>query len=300
MPHPRDPIGSQGNGTGQGDQNTPAPADDFSFDALFSSSAAPASDDASDGGQNDSQIDDSGEGAAAGADAGNGNAGETPDGEPSERALLQQQLQSQQDMLSRVMQALTERAAPPAPAPTPAPQGPKFNYAASQIPQEITSRLISEDPAERVAGMTMLMSAVANHIFKSVEEHVQTTYQPQFTQLVSTQLAQYQAQEAFKNEFTAAYPQLSATDEGRTVARIVMEQAVQDLVSAGTPKERVSWGPQLKAAFDKRIQALKQGGRQQAPANGGAPRQIPRAKVVTRTPGLSDEAQQMMEVLNAF
>lgn len=159
--------------------------------------------------------------------------------------------------LTAAAQALAARSAPE-PTPAAQPEQPRMWVTPEQIPQPMAQLLTSEDPAERLKGFAFFGNALLHTLHQAMTAEIREQYQPQFMQLVQDHYTQQQQVTNWKNEFSQEYPVLVASDEGRMVAQLAIQQTAQKMQAAGVPAKEISWNhPKFKETFNGVLAALK-------------------------------------------
>ena len=235
---------------------------------------------------------------------------ETPPGTPVTPETPKPDAQAEATAaLARAAEALATRAATPAPAPAPAPQpeapkGPKVWASPEQVPAAMQALLHSEDPAERMKGIVVLMNAFTNMVYDQVRQDVETQYQPQFQGFVQDYWQQQKLANDFRQDLQTNYPVFTSSEAGKLVAQHVFQQVSQEFVAAG---KKVNWfDPEYKKAIDAKLKLLnidpKLGVVPQSPPPPPPPAPTPvarssGARPVDPTPGTQTQQDHMMSML---
>lgn len=245
----------------------------FDFSTLFSN--GPVSDDQGGGEQNAAPDGDNQSPPAASSQDQSGGGDDGDPGLAQVREILEAQGKTQEQIAAALSAIATRQEAPAAaPAsPSSAEQRLRYQFAATMLPQPMVQKFTSEDPAERLEGLMMILTAVANHQWNDWNKEVTTTYQPRFQEMVQASLQEQRQARAFEAEFNGLYPSLGKTTEGKALARMLIETTAQEMINAGVPPAKVGWNADFRKKFEEKLskfgwkpQGQQQQQQQQQPA----------------------------------
>lgn len=230
----------------------------------------------------------------------------TPPPSPVDSAPALAAITESNRALAAAVEAMRTReatpAAPDADAPSPFSS---FTINPASLPAELTTLLNSEDPAERQKGLVALISSAVSMGLARVQDHVTKTYQPQFEAYVQQQFVARAQAEKTKLEFDTAYPGLTSSDQGRTVAQLTVQSVVQEMQAAGLPASQMVWGAAgtpFRVRFDAKLKALGYKGKAVPAVAAPAPASVSRGNGGARAiaPGAKTLGDDILAVVKSF
>ena len=151
--------------------------------------------------------------------------------------------------LTAAMSRLAEAVRPQPQQPQQQTPSLRFNMG---IPDELTSALRSEDPAQFKAGVGALVNSLANHIWNNFQQDVRDNLVPAIRQMLESHTSAVSQQDAVSRDFYGTYPMLGRPELAPLIQTVGASLA-REAVSAG---RSLDWSPQLRDEIASRVMAI--------------------------------------------
>lgn len=165
---------------------------------------------------------------------------------PVQAPNLEQLFREQTDA---IRSAVAARPAAPAAPTAEAPAAPKFNLG---IPPQLIDGLRSDDPKEFALSMNAVVNGIANHLWNTFNQHLESTVQPSYRNMIQEVLQSQQTQAQVAQDFYGKHANLN----NPTLRPLIQQAGVEVAQARMAAGKSVAWSEELRDEIAEKIYSV--------------------------------------------